>query len=122
VLTEIPESQVAKIIVVYPMTWVTEDGDALVDPKDFLSPWEQLDDGAIQEFNKFILQNSEVIYSAPWKTATRWHGTSLSIARKAYPDLVTLDLYRKGLRAGSVWSAETWQAWEDFEDEEEDND
>lgn len=122
ILSELPPEQVVQICVIHPMTWNEEMGDALVDPMDSVEDGEPLTE-AIPSLNRFLLQNSHDVYRAPSREKpTRWHGTSLSIARKAYPELISPAAYHEGLRAGSTYSPYAWQEWEDFEDEEEDDD
>jgi hypothetical protein len=119
VLTEISGDQVACILVVHPMTWNEEMGSALVDPEDELESGPLTD--MIPALNRFILRHAVDVYPSGIRPSTvkQWHGTSLSVARAAYPELISREQYHAAVKEGSTYSAFDWQSFEEMEEEED---
>jgi hypothetical protein len=91
-------------------------GPNRVIPTESLDVYGSLDEGAIEAFDEFLLQNSTAVYETG-DTPELWHGTSLKIAQKAFPDLITHEKFWEGVALGSSYDLEELQR--EMEEEEE---
>ncbi len=93
----------------------------LVDPSEEIDTYGELDDAGIGMFNEYLLDQGSVLYMDPkgaMQDVNRWHGTSLSVAREAFPDIVTFARFHQGQQQGSAYDWDELEA--EREDEEED--
>lgn len=104
ILRDIYEDEVAVIVVLAPYL----DGVESRDAEMYSPPFESLDafEGMEQpeEFNQQILNDATVIYGS-LEDVDSWHGTSLSIAAEALPNILNFERNRAALEAGSVYSS-----------------
>jgi len=119
VCRDIVSDEVVALVVLAPYTVAEKDLDFEETPTPPFYDFESFfNKETPEEFNKVILEEGTVIYGDP-ANANRWHGTSLSVAETAFPDLLTSVLVEKALKAGSPYDLETFE--EEFEEEEEDD-
>ena len=122
-LREVHENELIAIIVLPPLR---EEGvedtmeELSEDPMDFLGGSGDLDGLAIRTFDRYLLDTGHVLYIQPgssMREINRWHGTSLSIAKKAFPDVVSPALYWTGVEYGSAYDLDELER--EYEDQEE---
>jgi len=110
ILRDIYEDEIAAIVVLAPYI----DGEDSRDEEMMSPPFESLDAFEDMEqpedFNRQILNDATVIYGR-LEDVDSWHGTSLSIAAEALPDILDFERKQDALEAGSVYSAEELEAY-----------
>jgi hypothetical protein len=117
ILRDIYEDEIAAIVVLAPYI----DGEDSRDAEMMSPPFESLDAfedmEQPEEFNRQILNDATVIYGS-LEDVDSWHGTSLSIAAEALPDILNFERKQAALEAGSVYSAEELEAYAEESDED----
>lgn len=111
-LREVTAKEVAQILVVPPIS-NPEEADEFETTE---IPFDLLEENEIYRADAWLVSQSVPIYQRG--KANRWHGTSLSIARKAFPEIVDGPTYHEGIRAGSAYDLDELE--QDLNEEEED--
>lgn len=117
IMRDVAEDEVAAVLVLAPYM-PNEDSpefdETASPPFVGLEAFEGMEEP--EQFDRQLLNDGTVIYGDA-DEANRWHGTSLSIARKALPDIFTPALVEKAVEAGSAYDLE--ELAEEYEDEED---
>jgi len=110
ILRDIYQDEVVAVLVLAPY----QDGEESRDDEMTSPPFESLDafEGMDQpeDFDSQLLAYATVLYGDPRK-ANRWHGTSLSIAAEALPEIFSPEKVQEALEAGSAYSKEDLEAY-----------
>lgn len=120
-LREVHEDEVARIVVVPPFPTMA---NIFGEESEFPTRDPGLDDPGVPadeigQVSNWLLDEGTIIYESG-KKPNRWHGTSLGIARRAFPRIVTFEVVNNGVRAGSAYDLDALEA--EYEDEDEDED
>jgi hypothetical protein len=119
-IREVHEDEVIALIVMPPIAEPDEEQEfPQENPDDFLEESGELDADAIRKFDKYILDTGHVLYIKPgaaMRDINRWHGTTLNVAREAFPDIVTYARFHEGQQFGSAYD------WDELEREREELD
>lgn len=113
-LREVTSKEVVQIFVVPPFST----GDEAEFPEREL-PFDQLTSDEVDVANSWLMSQSTEIYQRSKTKANRWHGTSLSIARKAFPKLITPQVFAEGVRAGSAYDLDELEQEQELQREAE---
>ena len=106
VLRDVGEDEVAAVVVLAPYVvseehrWFEEMPSP---PFASIKHFEECTEPS--QFDSLILEEGTTIYGDPYE-ANRWHGTSLSIAQKALPGILTPDKVEEALDVGSAYGSE----------------
>ena len=117
IMRDVFEEEVAAVLVLPPYIPAEDDAafeEAPSPPFQDLAAFEGME--TPEEFDEELLEDGTVVYGDASK-ANRWHGTSLSIARKALPDIFTPVVVNEAMEAGSAYDLEELEEESDEEEE-----